>query len=161
VIIRSATPEDHAGIRLLLIAVFGAPTEGKLVDQLRSEGDAAIELVAVEDGRVAGHILFSPMEAPFRALALAPLAVTPERQRTGIGSALISAGHELARAGGWHGVFVLGDPAYYRRFGYLLDAAAPFDCRYSGPNFMLLPLVEPLPAQEGEVRYAPAFAAVD
>lgn len=159
-IIRAAAPADRTEIRSVLTSAFPSAAEADLVEQLRADGDAVIELVAEDGGRVVGHILFSPMQAPFRALALAPLAVAPERQRSGIGSALVTAGNALARGGGWHGVFVLGDPAYYGRFGYSLTAAAQFDCRYSGPHFMLLPLADPLPAESGKVRYAPAFEAL-
>ena len=64
---------------------FGGTDEARLVVALRSDGDATIALVAVEDDRVTGHILLSPMRAPFRALGLAPLSVLPEYQNRDIG----------------------------------------------------------------------------
>ena len=68
--------------------------------------------------------------------------------------------NEHPRCGATGPIYLLGDPAYYSRFGYSLEAAAPFDCVYSGPHFMALPLVEPLPVSGGELRYAPAFEAL-
>ena len=158
--IRAAGPADHAAIREVLLTAFPGADEADLVEQLRADGDAAIELVAGDGGRIVGHILFSPVEAPFRALALAPVAVAPERHGQGIGSRLIDAGHAAAREQGWTAIFVVGDPGYYTRFGYSLEAAAKFDSPYSGPYFMALPLAS-LPATGGEVRHARAFAALE
>jgi putative acetyltransferase len=160
VIVRAAGPADHMAIREILLAAFQGPDEADLVEQLRADGDAAIELVAEQDKRIVGHILFSRVEAPFRALALAPVAVAPERQRQGVGSALIRAGHERARAHRCAAIFVLGDPAYYTRLGYSLEAAAPFTSPYSGSHFMALALAQ-LPATGGEIRYARAFSALE
>lgn len=158
--IREVDPDDHSAIRATVIAAFQGTAEADLIEQLRADGEAEIELVADENGEIAGHVLFSPMDAPVRAIALAPVAVRPDRQKQGVGSALIEAGHRLARVGRWEAIFLLGDPTYYRRFGYSVEAAAPFDCAYSGEHFMLLPLVDPLPASSGELRYAPAFASL-
>ena len=130
--IRAAQPADYAGIREVLLAAFRGPDEAKLVDQLRADGDAAIELVADDGGSIVGYILFSPVEAPFKALALAPVAVVPDRHGQGIGSALIEAGHAIAREQGWDAIFVLGEPAYYRRFGYDPAQAARFGSSYAG-----------------------------
>ncbi len=159
-IIRAATLADHAAIREVLLAAFPGPDEAELVERLRADGDAAIELVAELDGRVVGHILFSPVQAPFRALALAPVAVAPDEQRRGVGAALIEAGHALAREQGWKAIFVLGEPAYYRRFGYDAALAAGFSSPYAGDYFMALALQGPLPATQGEVIHARAFASL-
>jgi putative acetyltransferase len=158
---RDVQPADFAAIRRLLIAAFGGEVEARLVEQLRADGDSEIELVAEELGRIVGHILFSLVAAPFRALALAPVAVLPDRQRGGIGSALIEAGHERAADKGWRGIFVLGEPDYYRRFGYSRALASGFSSPYAGEYFMALALGGPLPATGGEVRHARAFAAVE
>ena len=158
-LIRPERPGDEDGIRNVLADAFGRPGEAELVDRLRAEGDAAISLVAEEEGEVVGHILFSPVAAPFRALGLGPLAVAPARQQSGIGAALVRAGLERVRAGGWEAVFVLGDPAYYGRFGFSASAAAGFDCVHAGPHLMALALDGELPAS-GAVAYAPAFAAL-
>ena len=75
--IRAAAPVDHSAIREVLLAAFRAPDEADLVEQLRADGDAAIEMVAEQDGLIVGHILFSPVQAPFRALALARSPLLP------------------------------------------------------------------------------------
>ncbi len=156
-IVRNYDDSDADSVRTLLEAAFPTPLEAGLVEQLRSDGDAVIELVAVEDDGIVGHILFSPVEAPFRALALAPVAASPQRQSQGIGSALIEEGHRRARDAGYDAIFVLGEPEYYARFGYDAALATGFKSPYSGPYFMLLPLRETLPASSGEVRHARAF----
>lgn len=159
-IIRDEKPADRAGVREVVLAAFGGHQEADLVDRLRADGDAEISLVAVDGTRIVGHVLFSPMSAPFRALGLAPVSVLPDRQGTGIGSLLIRAGLERAELGGWQGVFVLGEPAYYRRFGFDAALAGGFASPYAGPNLLALALGGPLPATAGRVDYAPAFQAL-
>lgn len=102
--------------------------------RLRDDGDAILSLVAVQDAAIVGHVMLSPMSAPFRALGLAPLSVLPRWQRQGVGTALLQAAIGKARDGGWSAVFVLGDPAYYRRFGFRADLAAGFTSPYAGPH---------------------------
>ena len=89
--IRPAEPEDQAAIHAVVAAAFRQPDEADLVDALRADGDALLELVAVEDGAVVGHILFSPLATDNgrRLAALAPLSVQPGRQKDGLGTALI------------------------------------------------------------------------
>jgi len=160
-IVRGETEADRDGIRRVEEDAFPGPDEAKLVDQLRMDGDLRLSLVALEGDRIVGHIAFSVMRAPFRALGLAPVAVSPQRQKTGIGAALVNAGLKLAADEGWQGVFVLGDPPYYERFGFHVALAAGFRCRYAGEHFMAKPLGAALPVLSGEVDYAPAFAALD
>jgi putative acetyltransferase len=156
-IIRDETPSDHTAIRDLVISAFGQTDEADLVEWLRADGDSVIELVAADDGGIVGHVMFSKMTAPFRALGLAPVSVAPGRQRAGIGSRLIRAGLERAREQGWQGVFVVGDPAYYSRFGFDAALARGFASSYAGPYLMALALDGPLPVREGRIDYAPAF----
>ncbi|HEX8653853.1 MAG TPA: N-acetyltransferase [Allosphingosinicella sp.] len=158
--IREERPGDRDGVRAVTEAAFGPGGETELVERLHADGDAEIALVAEEEGRIVGHVLFSRMAAKFRALGLGPVCVEPARQKSGIGSALIRAGLERARQEDWDAVFVLGDPAYYGRFGFTLAAAGPFRCVYSGPHFMALPLAGEMPSGGGEIAYAPAFAAL-
>ena len=158
--IRAAEPADHGAIRELLVAAFPGPDEAQLVARLRADGAAAIELVAEQGNSIIGHILLSPVQAPFRALALAPVAVAREHQRTGIGSAMIEAAHAIARDHGWTAVFVLGDPSYYRRFGFDPALAAGFSSPYAGPYFMALALAGALPTRTGRVEHAAAFASL-
>jgi putative acetyltransferase len=161
VIVRLFANGDEADVRSVLLSAFPSSAEAELVDQLRSDGNAEIELVAEEEGQIVGHILFSDLKAPFRAVGLAPVSVTPAHQGRRIGTALIHRGHEIARASGQHVSFVLGDPAYYGRFGYSVDAAKPFQSAYSGPHFMMLVLNGPLPVTRGDLRYPPAFEELD
>jgi putative acetyltransferase len=156
-IIRSETEADHQTIRRLITAAFGQSLEADLVDGLRADGDVVLSLVAEEEGAITGQALFSSMDAPLRALGLGPVTVLPERQRSGVGSALIRTGIEEARAQGWEAIFVLGEPDYYRRFGFDGGLAARFDCTYASPYLMALGLTKDLPAG-GHVAYAPAFA---
>jgi putative acetyltransferase len=85
-----------------------------------------------------GHALLSKLDAPMRALALAPVAVHPESQRQGIGSALIRKPIENAGDAGWEAIFVLGDAGYYSRLGFPVGAAKGYFSGYSGKNFMML-----------------------
>ena len=158
--LRQEEPGDRRAIRDVVIAAFGRRDEAELVDRLRADGDAVLSLVAVEDRRLVGHLLLSRMIAPFRALALAPVAVRPDRQRCGIGSRLVRTGLARAAKDGWQGVVVLGDPGYYRRFGFDPDAAAPFRSPFAGPFLMVAALDGPLPATDGEITHAPAFRAL-
>jgi putative acetyltransferase len=64
---------------------------------------------------------------------------------------------DRAQRAGWQGVFVLGDPPYYQRFGFEHSTAAAFDCRYAGPHFMALALGDALPVAGGRVEYPSAF----
>lgn len=66
-----------------------------------------------------------------------------------------------ARNEGWAAIFVLGNPSYYKRFGFDREAAAAFMSPYAGPHFMMLKLSPSLTATNGELRHAPAFAALD
>ncbi len=159
--IRNEIEADFAAVRELHLSAFPAAGESQLVDALRRDGDAVLSLVAVDDG-VIGHIVFSHMTAPFKALALAPVAVRADRRQQGVAAKLISAGLELVKAEGWEGVFVLGSPAYYTRFGFNVALAEGFVCQYSGPYFMALALQENgLPETSGPISYAPAFDGLD
>jgi len=158
--IRSEAGEHQGAIREVHRRAFRGESEAKLVDDLRRDGDAAISLVAETDGRIVGHILFSRLQAPLRALALAPLAVLPEEQGRGIGSALIRAGLEQAAAEQWAAVFVLGAPTFYGRFGFTADAAKGFACAYSGPHFMAMLLGSKPAATTGLLNYPAAFSAL-
>lgn len=158
-VIRPAAPEDHEAIRAVVAAAFGQPDEADLVDRLRADGDALVELVAIEDDAVIGHILFSPLatDTGARFAALAPLSVQPGRQKDGLGTWLMETGHELLRAAGVEAVIVLGHPAYYPRVGYSAEAARTVAAPFSGPSFMALALKPG--ALDGPVRvtYATAF----
>jgi len=157
-IIRDETIEDREAVRDLLIAAFGGGDgEARLVDALRADGDLPIALVAEQDRVVAGFIAMSPLREPAGALALAPLAVSPQYQRSGVGSALVEAAMARARAAGASLIFVLGDVGYYQRFGFSVDVVSAFDCVYAGPHFMAL-RISPAAPNTSAVIYSPRFS---
>ncbi len=158
-VVREESPADISAIRRVVGQAFGRPDEADLVDRLRTADDAVVSLVA-EDEVIIGHVLLSRMSAPFPALGLAPLSVAPSHQRSGVGSRLVRASLDRARQDGWKGVFVLGEPDYYRRFGFDPSLASGFACDYAGPYLMALALDGALPVGEGRIAYAPAFAAL-
>jgi putative acetyltransferase len=160
-IIRNEELHDRVAIHGAVRAAFGRAAEAMLVGQLRADGDSVISLVAVDRDCIIGHVMLSRMKAPFNALGLAPVSVHPDRQRSGAGSALVREALRRARQEGWDAVFVLGDPGFYRRFGFDPERASGFSSPFVGPHFMVLPLKEPLPAAAGRIGYAPAFAALE
>jgi putative acetyltransferase len=159
-LIRDEEPQDIPAIREVIEAAFGRPLEADLAERLRRDGDSVISLVAADGDDIAGHVIFSRMNAPTSALGLGPVSVAPARQDSGIGTALILAGLERAAKAGWQSVFVLGEPGYYRRFGFDPALAQGFASPYAGPYFMALALNGALPAREGAAEYAPAFAGL-
>lgn len=159
--IRYATPNDHAAIGQVTAAAFGRTDEARLIERLRADGDAMFELVAEEDNAIAGHILFSRLWADREELyaALAPISVAPERQGAGLGAALVRAGLERAPEFGATGVLVLGDPAYYARFGFRREAALGVNGPYSALEaFQALALSDGAFDRPLTVAYPDAFA---
>jgi len=158
--IRDEAPADVPGIRIVHAAAFPTHAEADLVDQLRRDGSAVYSLVAGSDERVVGHVMFSRMELPEGSLGMAPVAVLESHRRRGLAARLIREGLAKAKADGWKGVFVLGDP-YYERLGFDPSLAAGFASPYAGPHFMALELqAGALTAAAGVARYAKAFAAL-
>lgn len=142
-IIRPEEDDDKPAIHVLHKAVFGSDGEARLVDALRRSGDVVLSLVAERDGDVRGHILFSRLfvrdgDKAFRAVALAPLAVDRDHQGEGIGSALVEEAHLRLQAQDERLSIVLGDPAYYARFGYSRERASAFDSAYQGEALQAL-----------------------
>ena len=122
-----------------------------------------LSLVAVEDGRVVGHILFTEIRIGDKTdLALAPLSVLPAYQRQGIGQALMARGHAEAARLGYGFSVVLGSPAYYSRAGYVPAARYGIRSPFDVPDeyFMALDLQGNSPDREGTVEYAPEFFSV-
>ncbi|HTR88153.1 MAG TPA: N-acetyltransferase [Reyranella sp.] len=163
--IRPRTPADDAAIARLVDAAFGGPAESRLIQALRDVGLATIELVAQAD-TLTGHILFSPLDVtvdgrPVRTLALAPVAVRPDCQQRGIGGGLIRRGLEVARTEAWAAAIVLGDPAYYPRFGFSAALTRHLRAPFAGDAFMALALQSgALDGKAGRVVYPPAFDLV-
>lgn len=160
---RPETRGDLDAIHGLLTAAFGREDEAELVVRLRDEGYATLSWVAELDGRVVGHILFSPLEIVgdakiVRALALAPLAVAPDCQRQSVGTRLARAALDECRRQGHAIVVVLGHPDYYPRFGFRADLAQRFEAPFAGPSLMALELApDALAGVAGRLRYAPPF----
>lgn len=149
------------GIHALLEAAFPTAAESELVDRLRADGDLLLGLVAQDDVGIAGFVAFSQMRAPFVAVGLGPIAVRADSRRQRIGTRLIETGLAELSLLGVEAAFVLGDPAYYARFGFDAQAAAGFDSPYAGSHFMARKLTSArLPATTGSVEYAKAFAAL-
>ena len=165
---RPETAADHDAVWRVHERAF-APSlaEAKLVDALRAAGDLVPELclVAADGGEVIGHIAFSRcrLDSGHEALALAPMAVLPERQRDGIGSMLVRESLELAAATGFPLVVVLGHPEYYPRFGFEPGAAHGVIDPYGVPPEAWMVHLLPAYTREarGTVRYAEAFALVE
>ncbi|MCY3874550.1 MAG: N-acetyltransferase [Rhodobacteraceae bacterium] len=158
--LRLETDRDRDGIEELLLAAFPTALEAHLVQMLREDDDVVYSLVASERTGVVGHALFSRMPAPAGTLALGPVAVTAPRRRQGIAAALIRAGLEHAKADAWEAAIVLGDPSYYRRFGFSREAVRRMSCRYAGPNLMGLALTRTA-FSGSHIEYAPAFTKVE
>lgn len=159
--IRHATPADHPAISAVVHAAFGQADEADLVGRLRAAGDVMFELVEEDGGEIVGHILYSRLWADSIHLyaALAPLAVRPDRQRSGVGKRLTAASLETAKEFGAHAVIVLGHPEYYPKFGFSTDAAAKVKCPYTGnPAFMALALEDGALDEALLVAYPDAFA---
>ncbi len=164
--IRLETGADAAMVRTVLQAAFAGDAEADLVEQLRREGDVLAGLVAETIGNaIVGYVAFVRLTVEVGSVSkpaagLAPLAVMPKAQRGGIGSALVLQGLKQLKPYGEQIVFVLGDPAFYSRFGFCASAAATFVSSYSGPHFMALPLATDAPTA-GRVGYPAAFARFD
>jgi predicted N-acetyltransferase YhbS/ubiquinone/menaquinone biosynthesis C-methylase UbiE len=161
--VRLENADDLEAIRDVNRLAFGQEDEARLVDALRAGGYARLSLVAEEGGRVVGHLLFSDLPIETRggtvhALALAPLAVIPARQRQGIGTLLVREGLRLCAERGHRVVVVLGHPAYYPRFGFSARLAQRLEAPFAGEAFMALELVPgALQGVAGAVRYPPPF----
>ncbi len=166
--IREERAGDIPAVRALNERAFGQPVEADLVDGLRRGCPGLLSLVAVDGREVVGHLLFSPatVEGPkgtVTGMGLAPMAVLPERQRRGIGTALVERGLDLLRARRCPFVIVLGHAAYYPRFGF-----EPASRRGLGPQwegvpdeaFMVL-VLDPavMDGAAGTARYRKEFDA--
>ena len=166
--IRPEQPDDITPIRQVNLSAFEGATEADLVDALRDQAHPIVSLVADDNGALVGHILFSPVtfssHPDLRVMGLAPMAVLPDRQREGIGSALARAGITACRDLGYEAVVVLGHAEYYPRFGFVPASRFGLRSEYDVPDdvFMAMELtpgaLEGLGA--GTIRYHEAFGTV-
>jgi putative acetyltransferase len=162
VIVRTETPQDLAAIREVNIAAFEShpfshQTEHLIVEGLRAAGALELSLVAEIDGDVVGHIAFSAAGIGGKSAGwflLGPVAVLPEHQREGIGRALVEGGLDSLRSRGACGCVLVGDPAFYGRFGFRQHPGIEWK-GVPDTNVLCLQLSGDVPA--GEVSYHPAF----
>jgi putative acetyltransferase len=169
-VVREERAGDEPAVRSVVERAFGGSGEADVVDALRRDCDDLVSLVADDDGVVVGHLLFSRSvvecgERRVTGMGLAPLTVAPERQRQGIGTALVEAGLAAMRARGCPYVIVLGHPGYYPRFGFVPASAHGLTCRWEGvPDeaFMVLVLDErAMRGVTGIARYRDEFDVPD
>lgn len=159
--IRPETEEDRAAIRQVIADAFAPKafsdgSEPGIPDALREAGALSLSLVAESEGVVVGHVALSPVILGDAAgwYGLGPIAVTPDRQGEGIGTALIAGAHDWLKQAGAAGCVLIGDPGYYSRFGYFSDGKVTYgdlDARY------VQRVVAHGPDAEGEVKFHPAF----
>jgi putative acetyltransferase len=170
--VRPERSDDRDAVAAVVRDAFGAhgPAVVMFVDALRRSPGYVPELalVAVDDSGVVGYVMVSwvPLEgsARDRILNLTPLAVRPDRQRTGVGTRLVASVLELADEVGELAVVVEGVPGYYPRFGFerasALGFRPPHD-RIPDAAFMVKRLAAWDPAIAGRVVYPPAFDVLD
>jgi predicted N-acetyltransferase YhbS len=160
--IRPERRNDVAAISNVTTAAFetaphSSGTEARIVEGLRTGGALTLSLVADDDGEIIGHVAFSPVEIPGVQgdwYGLGPVSVRPDKQRRGYGQALVRTGLEHLRAMRAAGCVVLGEPAYYRMFGFKSDPALTYG-GYPSPYFQRLVFCGPPP--NGDVTYHTAF----
>jgi putative acetyltransferase len=170
VTIRPELPTDLAAVRAVVHAAFqnhpqhqlgSEPVEPAIVDRLRATGALTVSLVAEEAGDVIGHIALSRVlvnGADEGWYGLGPLAVRPDRQRQGIGGALLGEGVARLRVLGAGGVVLVGEPEYYTRFGFRADSRLSL-AGLPPEYFLCLPLAASVPI--GVVTYDPAFSETE
>jgi putative acetyltransferase len=163
-VIRDETPRDIPAIRAITTAAFAdmaysTYTEAAIIDALRAAGMLTLSLVAEDAGEIIGHIAFSPVLINSHNQGwhgLGPIAVRPDRQKTGIGSVMVKEGLVRLKSLGSKGCVLVGDPGYYRRFGFRAHPGLRFD-GVPPEYFQILSLDGGVPA--GTVTYHPAFEA--
>ena len=163
--IRKESPADVAAIYQVHAAAFPTEAEAKLVNALRTAGRLTISLVAMEKDQLLGHVALSPVRVNMAAtngLGLAPIAVHPEHQQRGIGTELMHAAIAAAKDRTVGFIVVLGDPVFYRRFGFLPASRHNLNDEYGGGDaFQAVEwIVGSIPPGGGTVQYAPEFASL-
>ncbi len=162
-ITRAEQEADYPAVKAVLEAAFEQAAEASLVTALRSRATPIVSLVADDEGVISGHILFTPVTLEGDSgliMGLAPMAVIPGQQRSGIGSLLIQAGLEECKRIGAVAVVVLGHPEYYPKFGFVPASRFEIKSEYEVPDevFMAMELRDgALSGRSGTVKYHAAF----
>jgi putative acetyltransferase len=162
-LIRAEAKADHGAVQEVNASAFGRPEEARLVDALRVTAQPLVSLVAEKYEAIVGHILFTPVTLKdFSGLimGLAPMAVVPALQGSGIGSSLVRAGLERCKGLGAGAAVVLGHTKFYPRFGFVPAAHFGLGCEYDVPHdaFMVMELRPgALRGASGTVRYHREF----
>lgn len=164
VIIRAEGPADALAIHHVTETAFRSAartshTEAFIVRALRAAGELAVSLVAETGGAVIGHVAVSPVRiegAHDGWYGLGPLSLLPRHQGQGIGAQLTRQALDALRARGARGCVVLGNPAYYMRFGFRTEARLVLP-GVPASHFMAITLRDPTPS--GVVAYSAAFDA--
>jgi putative acetyltransferase len=165
-IIRNETPEDYTSISNVTLAAFSDHpisnhTEQFIINALRLAGALTISLVCEIEGEIVGHIAFSPVKITDGSTGwygLGPVSVLPALQRQGIGTALILKGISMLNEIGGQGCALVGDPNYYKRFGYINNP----DLIYEGipqEYFLVLPFYDN--TAKGVVEFHQGFMATE
>jgi putative acetyltransferase len=174
VLLRPESSADAAQIGAVTEAAFassefGHHGEASLIEHLRRSGCELLSLLAECDGKVVGHMLFSPVVLESEGesiigMGLGPLSVLPEFQRRGIGSRLVERGLAMLADRGCPFVCLLGDPAFYARFGFRPATESNIVSEFTGPEddaFQIVSLKgRPADLQSGLVKYRPEFSDV-
>jgi putative acetyltransferase len=162
--IRNERPDDVEAICAVNRRAFGQDQEADLVDALRAAGAVLVSLVAIANGRVVGHILYSPASiAGVRGAALGPMSVLPEYQRQGIGGKLVQSGNRKLETAGCPFIIVVGHPEFYPRFGFAPAKVRGITCEWNVPDsvFMIAVLDEQqMVGVRGLATYRREFADV-
>ena len=163
-LVRAEKANDRDAVYAVNVSAFETSAEAELVDVLRAQAQPIVSLVAEESGEVVGHIMFSPVTLSghphLKVMGLAPMAVTRDHQRKGIGSALVRAGLVQCKQLGIAAIVVLGHPEYYPRFGFVPASRFGIDSEYDVPEdvFMAIELQpNALSGKTGRVKYHTAF----
>ena len=159
--IRAEQSGDAAAIHAVHSSSFPTSAEADLVERLRAAGRLSVSRVAEAHGQIVGHVAFSPVTADRASggVGLAPVAVLELHRRHGIAADLIRAGLAACRESGFTWCVVLGEPAYYQRFGFRPAPAFGLTDEYGGGDcFQVLELADgAMPSGSGLIRYAPEF----
>lgn len=163
-LIRTEAPADILVIDRLLKETFETEAEANLVMSLRENGKLTLSLVACNDeGEVVGHAMFSPVTLEGEDLnwqGLAPVAVREDVRKQGIAESMVREGLESLRDFGYPACVVLGDPAYYSRFGFSAAEQHNFRCQWDVPAgaFQVVAIAADEFAERGGlIEYSPEF----